>query len=192
MTILAISIAGYALAVMVLPQFGPPLTAILRAEAPIALHVHLIGGLTALAVGPWQLNTRLRNRVLNVHRWMGRTYVVAVLVGGLGALALAVRSKGGLVTHVGFGILGALWLVSTFQAWRHIRAKNQELHRQWMIRSYSLTLAAVMLRIWMPLSQVAGIPIPEAYQVVSWLCWVPNLVVAEWVILRRGTEDMLA
>lgn len=54
-----------------------------------------------------------------------------------------------------------------------------------MIRSYALTLAAVTLRIYLPLSQLAGVPFGDAYQVISWLCWVPNLVVAEWVVLRR-------
>src|SRR5260370_20371385 len=53
-----------------------------------------------------------------------------------------------------------------------------------MIRSYALTLAAVTLRIYLPASQIAGIPFPDAYQTISWLCWVPNLVVAEWWILR--------
>jgi hypothetical protein len=35
------------------------------------------------------------------------------------------------------------------------------------------------------LSQVAGIPFDDAYQTISWLCWVPNLIVAEWIILRQ-------
>jgi hypothetical protein len=55
-----------------------------------------------------------------------------------------------------------------------------------MIRSYALTLAAVMLRIYLPLSQVFAIPFEPAYQTIAWLCWVPNLVVAEWLILRQS------
>jgi len=31
---------------------------------------------------------------------------------------------------------------------------------------------------------VVGIPFDAAYQTISWLCCVPNLVVAEWLILR--------
>jgi hypothetical protein len=54
-----------------------------------------------------------------------------------------------------------------------------------MIRSYALTFAAVMLRIYLPLSQVYGIPFEPAYQTIAWLCWVPNLIVAEWLILRQ-------
>ena len=44
---------------------------------------------------------------------------------------------------------------------------------------------AVTLRIYLPLSQMAGLPFDAAYQTISWLCWVPNLIVAEWIILRQ-------
>jgi len=57
-----------------------------------------------------------------------------------------------------------------------------------MTRSYALTFAAVTLRIYLPLSQVAGIPFEPAYQTIAWLCWVPNLIVAEWLILRRFVD----
>jgi hypothetical protein len=185
MTALAVIIAVYALLVLLLPGFGPPFIAERRALVPIALVAHLVGGLTALVLGPWQLNSRLRARAIGRHRWMGRGYVLAVLIGGLGALGLAPLSEEGLVTHVGFGLLAVLWLTATFMAYMRIRAGDPARHRVWMIRSYALTLAAVMLRIYLPLSQVAGIPFADAYQVVAWLCWVPNLVVAEWLVLRR-------
>jgi uncharacterized membrane protein len=192
MTVLAMSIAGYALLVLVLPGFGPPFVADRRTVVPVWLTAHLAGGLAALALGPWQLNQRLRNRVLDLHRWMGRSYVVAVVVGAVGALGLAPLSQEGLVTHVGFGMLAVLWLIATLQAYLRIRAGDQLRHRQWMIRSYALTLAAVTLRVYLSLSQVVGVPFGEAYQAIAWVCWVPNLVVAEWVILRRNTGAVTA
>lgn len=185
MTVLALAVAVYAILVLVMPGFGPAFVVERRALVPVAVAAHLAGGLAALALGPWQLNARLRQRAISVHRWMGRGYVIAVLVGGLGAAALAPLSQEGLVTHVGFGLLAALWLTATLQAYRRIRAGDQVTHRQWMIRSYALTLAAVTLRVYLPLAQVFDIPFADAYQVVAWLCWVPNLVVAEWLILRR-------
>jgi len=115
---------------------------------------------------------------------MGRTYVICVLLGGVAALALATMSQAGLPTHVGFGLLAVLWLVATGTTYRRIRAGDQASHRRWMTRSYALTFAAVTLRIYLPLSQVVGIPFDAAYQTISWLCWVPNRVVAEWLILH--------
>src|SRR5262245_55690197 len=113
MTFMATGVAAYAVLVLVLPGFGPPFIGALRAAAPWSVTSHIAGGLAALAVGPWQFNTRLRTRHLAVHRWMGRTYVSAVLIGGIGGLALAAGSQEGLVTHVGFGLLAVFWLATT-------------------------------------------------------------------------------
>ena len=46
-------------------------------------------------------------------------------------------------------------------------------------------VAGVMLRLWMPLFVPAGVEFLSAYVVVAWLCWIPNLLVAEWMIRRR-------
>jgi len=184
MTVLATLVAAYAAAVLLLPAFGPPFIIARRATMPLAVTAHLAGGLVALAIGAWQMNARLRARVIELHRWMGRTYVVAVLVGGLGALRMAVVSLNGWATHLGFGLLALLWLYATVRAYIAIRAHEEARHRRWMIRSYSLTLAAVTLRIYLPVSLALGIPFANAYQVISWLCWVPNVILAEWLLRR--------
>jgi uncharacterized membrane protein len=188
MMVLASIVAAYAAAVIVIPGFGPPFIGALRASVPVAVIAHLAGGLVAIAIGPWQLNGRLRARAIGAHRWLGRAYVVAVVAGGLGALALAPGSQEGAVTHVGFGLLAVLWLCSTLQAYRRIRAGDVPSHRRWMTRSYALTLAAVTLRIYLPLALAAGMSFHDAYQVISWLCWVPNLVVAEWLVLAQANR----
>lgn len=182
MTVLATLVAGYAAAVLLLHGFGSPLIVARRTTIPLAVMAHLGGGLVALAVGAWQMNARLRSRIIELHRWMGRTYVFAVLVGGVGALRMAVVSEQGWVTHIGFGLLAALWLFSTARAYLAIRSHDEARHWRWMIRSYSLTLAAVTLRIYLPLSLAVGIQFANAYQVISWLCWVPNIILAEWLV----------
>ena len=66
-------------------------------------------------------------------------------------------------------------------AFLSIRAGDVTRHRQWMVRSYALTLAAVTLRIQLPFYQaVLGLSFDDAYAIVAWFCWIPNLVVAEW------------
>jgi hypothetical protein len=81
-------------------------------------------------------------------------------------------------------MLAILWLYSAYRAYRHIRKKEIEQHSQWIIRNYALTFAGVMLRIWAPLSGVMGIDFLIAYRAIAWLCWVPNLLVVEWIIRR--------
>ncbi len=196
MTVLATLIAAYAAAVLLLPGFGAPFMSARRTAMPVAVIAHLAGSLVALAVGAWQMNARLRSRVIALHRWMGRTYVVAVLIGGLGALRMAAVSEAGWVTHFGFGSLAVFWLFTTARGYIAIRSHDEARHRRWMIRSYSLTLAAVTLRIYLPICLALGIPFAGAYQVISWACWVPNLIVAEWLARRMkapaASGEMLA
>jgi uncharacterized membrane protein len=149
------------------------------------LMMHIIGAMLAILIGPFQFLPGIRKgRWLKVHRWLGRTYLISVLVGGLGGLYMAQFSYGGMVTHLGFGALACLWLYTAYRAYHHIRNKEIEQHRQWMIRNYALTFAGVMLRIYLPLSGAMGIDFLTAYRAISWLAWVLNLLVAEWIIRR--------
>ena len=150
------------------------------------LRFHIAGGIGALLAGPWQFSQKLRARALNLHRWIGRFYLVEVAVGSIGGFAMATVSEEGLPTHLGFGILALLWFFTGLQAYRMVRRGDIEAHRRWMIRNFALTLAAVTLRLYLPLMMaVLRLPFREAYITVSWLCWVPNLVVAEWVVRQR-------
>src|ERR1044071_3868702 len=149
------------------------------------LMMHILGAMLAILIGPFQFLPGIRRgRWLKVHRWLGRTYLLSVLIGGLGGLYMAQCSYGGLVPHLGFAALACLWLYTACRAYRHIRNKEVEQHRQWMTRNYALTFAGVMLRLYVPLSGAAGIDFLTAYVAIAWLCWVPNLLVAEWIIRR--------
>ena len=58
-----------------------------------------------------------------------------------------------------------------------------------MLRSYALTFAALTLRMWLPvLIAGLGMSFESAYQIVSWLAWVPNLVVMEGYIRMRRSR----
>ena len=87
---------------------------------------------------------------------------------------------------LGFGSLAVAWLGTTALALNAILEGQVEEHRRWMLRSYALTLAGVMLRTYVPISLVLGIPFEPAYRVIAWLCWVPNLVVVQlWLVPPR-------
>jgi hypothetical protein len=66
-----------------------------------------------------------------------------------------------------------------------IRARDQQAHRAWMLRSYALTLAAVTLRLYIPIGVASGLAFESVYPTVAWACWVPNLMLVEWWILPR-------
>lgn len=149
-------------------------------------YTHIAMGGVALLAGWSQFMPRFRARHLPLHRALGKIYVAAVLLGGLSGLYIAYYATGGLVSALGFGALAILWLGTTWKAYDLIRKRAPIEHRVWMIRSYALCFAAVTLRLWLPLF-TAGFKLPfyDAYPIIAWLCWVPNLVVAEAIIRIR-------
>lgn len=171
MLLLAISISGYAIAFLVLDNLGSPYLKEKFALTPLATYSHILGGAVALAIGSFQLSTTIRNKYLAFHRFMGRTYLITVLFGGLGGLYMATVSMGGLTGHFGFGSLAVLWLSTGTMAFIRIKQGRIDEHRKWMIRNYSLTLAAVTLRIYLPIFPwLFQIEFMQAYTIITWAC----------------------
>ena len=180
---LSLGVAGYAVFAYAFWPLGRALHPDMRTafEAhPLGIYTHVFASVIALVLGPFQLSARLRNTHLGVHRWMGRLYLgVGVLVGGLAGLFMAFHAYGGVVSRMGFGALAVAWLYTGLRAWLAIRSGDTASHRRWMVRNFALTFAAVTLRLWLPAAVVSGIPFELAYPVIAWLCWLPNLVLAE-------------
>jgi uncharacterized membrane protein len=151
----------------------------------VGIITHILGGMLAIIIGPTQFLPKIiTKRYVGLHRWLGRVYLTAVLFGGLSGLYMATLAYGGYLAKLGFGILAILWLVSGTLAYRHIRKKEIQRHRQWMVRNYALTFAAVTLRLWQVLFQIGGLEFEIGYIAVAWISWMPNLVVAEWIVRR--------
>lgn len=155
---------------------------------PFGIQSHAFAAIVALLLGPFQFSARLRRDHPRVHRWAGRAYLgVGVLVGGLSGLYMSRFAFGGLAARLGFAALALCWLYSGTRAFLAIRRGAVDEHRRWMMRNFALTFAAVTLRLYLPASVAAGIDFATAYPVIAWLCWVPNVLVAEW--LCRGAPE---
>jgi uncharacterized membrane protein len=151
-----------------------------------AILAHIFGASIATILGPFQFLPGQRRRFIGVHRWMGRLYLAGVAVGAVFGFYMAWLAYGGIISSLGFATLAVLWLYTATMALKEIRAGHIQTHRQWMIRNYALTFAAVTLRIWLPLlSEVVGLEFVDAYRTVAWLCWIPNLLVANRIIQRQ-------
>jgi uncharacterized membrane protein len=149
------------------------------------LVVHVTFAATALLVGPIQFWPNLRKRVPALHRALGRIYAVGCLAGGIAGLPLALGSTAGPIATAGFGMLAVGWIATTALAWRTALKRDFAAHRAWMIRSFALSLAAVTLRIYLGLVPLLPFSFADAYRAISFLCWVPNVFVAE-LYLRRA------
>lgn len=151
---------------------------------PAALITHIFSASIAMAILPFQAWAGLRIRRRSLHRWLGRVYVLACVVGGISGIALAIGGVS-LSANSGFALLGALWAGSTLAGLFAARAGKIADHRRWMIRSGALTFAAVTLRLYMPFGFIAGYEQAEIFKVVAWACWVPNLLIAELLWNRK-------
>ena len=69
---------------------------------------HVVGGMLALGLGPFQFLSGLRTKHPTIHRWIGRVYLVGVLIGGIAALYMATFAYTGAMASLGFGALALL------------------------------------------------------------------------------------
>lgn len=168
------------------------------AEQPSAIQLALIvhGSASGLALGltPLQWAARIRHRWPSVHRLTGRVLATAILVGAVTGLVIAPVSYAGMSGTIGFSILSVVWAWCCLRSVASIRAGDLDGHRRWVTRTTALTFAGVMLRVYLGIGVVvltaatgngAQAAFDQAYVVMPFLAWIPNLVVVEWVLRRR-------
>jgi len=104
---------------------------------------HTLAGTFALLIGPINFSSRIRQRYLQLHRILGRVYLISVFVGSFTGIALASGRPG----LPGTSMQAAAWMVCTTAA--VIAARNRQIvvHRQWMARSYAVTFTFVSSRV---------------------------------------------
>jgi len=104
---------------------------------------HTLAGIFALLIGPINFSSRIRQHHLQLHRVLGRIYVISVFVGAATGVDLAAGRPG----LPGTSMQAAAWIVCTTAAL--ITARNRQFvqHRQWMARSYAVTFTFVSSRV---------------------------------------------
>jgi hypothetical protein len=153
-------------------------------SVPMLLHV--AGGTIPLFIGPFLVWSGLRRWKPYVHRALGRTYLIvgSISVGaGAWLSLLATLKPRGL--YVATFTLALAWFFAAGMAYRAIRNRRIEQHRQWVVRSYILTLTFVLCRLVMrhPAIEALG---PEAIVATIWASWVVPLLVTEVLLQWRA------
>lgn len=152
---------------------------------------HLIGGALAITTGLVQIWLGLTNRVSTLHHVLGRVYATGVLIGSLGGFYMAVTIPGPLPYTAGLFTLDVAWLITTGMALYAIRTRRVEQHREWMLRSYTVTFAFVTFRLvdnvrqlWL---QAPPTDLADGFEVLlAWACWAVPLLIAEPLIQLRS------
>jgi hypothetical protein len=153
----------------------------------IAFFVHVFSSMLVLIAGFTQFSTYLLTNYRKMHRVIGKIYVFDILfITGPASLIMALLANGGILSRIAFTTLAILWIFTTTRAWRLAMARQFVEHKEWMIRSYALTLSALTLRGWKWLLIALFHLRPlNAYMIVAWLGFVPNLLFAEWLIKQN-------
>lgn len=153
----------------------------------LAFFVHVFSSLFVLPAIYTQFSRKLRTRYKVWHKSMGWLYVVVTLfLAGPSGFVIGIYANGGLSSRLAFCTLAVLWEIFTLLAVVTILQKKVRAHEKWMIRSYALALSAITLRAWKYVLVLLFHPKPmDVYQVVAWLGWVLNLVIAELIIWKK-------
>jgi hypothetical protein len=146
---------------------------------------HLTGGILALIIGPFQFWENFRNKYLKVHRLMGITYVLAILIASLCSTYLAWTSA--VAIHWTWAIalqgLALAWVITVLMAFRFIKLKRIKMHQEWMIRSYVVTFAFITFRWLVDLPFVVELGnFIERAPTIGWISWVLPLFITEVIL----------
>jgi len=160
----------------------------LFARYPILTLVHIAPGLLFMMLGPLQFSSTIRARHLRWHRWSGRIFVISGAIIGLSALVMSF----GMPAIGGFNQVAVTILFATFflfalcKAFWHIRRREITLHREWMIRAFSVGLAVATIRpiigMFFATSRFSGLTPYEFFGIGFWIGFVLHLMAAEaWI-----------
>ncbi|GLX69848.1 DUF2306 domain-containing protein [Paenibacillus glycanilyticus] len=168
-----------------------------------ALVGHILLAMLAMLAGFLQFHRGIRQKNPALHARLGKTYVYAVFLSG--GLALIVASyEPDFGRTLSFLFLDALWLITTAMGFRSAMKRDWKAHKQWMIRSFAMTLTAVSARALVPflfllylLLHRFALPegrmemIEEVLNNNIWAAIVVNFILVEWFILRPRREQPL-
>lgn len=149
--------------------------------------VHALSGAVALLAGP--LHRGLRRKSLSLHRTAGRAYACGVWISSLTAAVFAPFFQVPAAARIGFGSLAVLWFATTTVGLQRAIAHRISEHREWMLRSFALSLFFVTGSLWMEVSRALPYAEEVTYPLAVFLGWVLNLAIAEaWIRAARGVS----
>jgi uncharacterized membrane protein len=160
----------------------------LFAQHPTLTLVHIVPGMLFMVLGPLQFSSRIRARHLRWHRLSGRVFVVCGLVIGISALVMSfgMPAIGGVNQAAATTLFGTFFLFALCKAFWHIRRREVALHREWMIRAFSIGLAVAAIRpimgVFFATSPLTGLTPREFFGIAFWIGFVLHLIAAEaWI-----------
>lgn len=168
--------------------FGDPSTFSEPFKDKYTRHLWLVRGhglFAALALFTGSLNFFFQGKS---HRWVGRSYLVGIVGGGLTGLPMSMMAEGGYSAQLAFALVSILWLFTGYKAWEQALARRFQEHRTWIIRNFALTFGAVVFRFLLSGLQQAGYDFPQIYAATVWLSWAVAILAGEIVSIVSNSR----
>lgn len=151
------------------------------------LIAHITAGGGAIVSGMLQFREKLRHYSWKLHRFIGFIYLLAVLTSGLCAIVLSFTTayKVNLPYAFSLQIWVSVWISTTFIAYYSAIKKKFQLHNEWMIRSYIVTLAFVVSGFILKIPYVRNLgSFEDISPSLFWFGWTVPLYIYE--VIRSG------
>ena len=157
------------------------------------VYFHVLGGTLMLFLGLANLYIGTSRKFFRYHKLIGRVYLIG---GGLGAISAIVLTSS--AAHKAAGVstftnntisllaLAFAWLLAAGMAFRAVRNRRYDSHREWMIRSYVLVWSFVFCRL---VTRVPGVEEMGGGNASIWLSWVGPLVICEVALQWRAGSN---
>ena len=187
----------FALAHPVDPGANPmrSLDALFLAKAALT-RTHVIAGLALATSIPLQLSSALRGRMPRVHRWIGRAFLAAALVVAMTGYAMVVVPVGGWLEVSAILFYATAFAAALVVAWRRIRARDIDGHREWMLRAIASVLWIATTRpvvaVFFATRRVTGLAPDQFFGVAFWIGFTATAAAGEWYVRKtRRRPDRL-
>lgn len=156
----------------------------------IAFFTHVYSSIWVILLGSFQFSKTVRNKFPQIHRFSGKIYILLILsVSAPSGLIMSFYANGGIVSQISFSVLSVLWFLFTYKAFLFVKKQNWIKHKEYMFRSYALTLSAISLRLFKwGIVTFFSLPPMDTYRIVGILGWTFNLALVELYIFMSKRD----
>lgn len=143
---------------------------------------HTSIGILALVVGPFLFFPQIERNYESTYQKLGRIYLLTTVIGGIAGMLLATISDFKLpyAYSVGLFLLCLTWAGTSIKAYFASKNEDETLYKEWLTRSYVITIAFVSFRFILDILlsfEIGGNGDPYAL-----LSWIVPLLLAEIII----------
>lgn len=160
--------------------------------SPSPVVVHIISSAIYALLGAFQFVSRLWQRGIKWHRWVGRLLVpVGLLVGCSGVWMTLFYPRTDALLFTFRLIFGSGMILSIILGFISIRRRDVTQHQAWMTRAYAIGMgAATQVLTGMIGAILFGKPNEFENALLMGAAWMINLAVAEFSIRKQSTRQL--